>query len=309
MSQRYVDALDHQIGTLRWIQTPEGRRFGSYNYACFPPEWLRSTLAVAEPFYWSPQLCALLTDAAPGVPAWELREADALSPSGYMYFADPLPLPGAILPEVAPAHRAYFGPDDLRALAWREATTADGRRRGLLFYVFTRTGFRDGLPGIAWLWEYGTDIALNVGARFSPTADPDADEPYSAADQEARFTATLRYIAAAFAMCTEMLDAPRTATDRATRRRLARDVGQAPAVLADPQVRVVTLRRVRRSPTADPEAAPAEWSCQWMVRGHWRMQFYGTEGRHKAIYIAPFWKGPPSAPIKLPSARAFQVVR
>lgn len=40
-----------------------------------------------------------------------------------------------------------------------------------------------------------------------------------------------------------------------------------------------------------------EWSHRWLVRGHWRQQWYASEGVHRAIYINPHIKGPEDKPL------------
>jgi hypothetical protein len=45
-----------------------------------------------------------------------------------------------------------------------------------------------------------------------------------------------------------------------------------------------------------------EWSCRWMVRGHWRNQFYRSTGRREPLWITEYVKGPEGKPLKLPQA-------
>lgn len=82
--------------------------------------------------------------------------------------------------------------------------------------------------------------------------------------------------------------------DRAARRRLAR--------AGDPAapVRIVTLRDVRR-PTAGGGSTEGgrDWSCRWMVSGHWRDQPYASQGAVRRIWINPYPKGPEDKPLRV----------
>lgn len=73
-------------------------------------------------------------------------------------------------------------------------------------------------------------------------------------------------------------------------------------------VKVIQLRRVE-SPAhpAPPGADPVDWSCRWIVNGHWRNQPYKHE--RKLIYIMPFLKGPADRPLKVPTHTVYQVSR
>jgi len=72
---------------------------------------------------------------------------------------------------------------------------------------------------------------------------------------------------------------------------------------------VVVLRRQSDRHRADAEGGPVEWSHQWIVRGHWRKQFYPKAGRNVPIFIAPYIKGPADKPMKAPNPTVFSVER
>lgn len=66
-----------------------------------------------------------------------------------------------------------------------------------------------------------------------------------------------------------------------------------------PDLRVIHLRRaLPASSTRDDK--PVEWTCSWLVSGHWRMQWYPSKQSHNPKYIAPFVKGPTDKPLKSP---------
>lgn len=71
----------------------------------------------------------------------------------------------------------------------------------------------------------------------------------------------------------------------------------------------VTVLRLRRHVRVAAEAATTrDWSCQWIVRGHWRNHWYPSLGEHRQRYIAPHIKGPSDKPLQV-SDRAVEFVR
>lgn len=83
---------------------------------------------------------------------------------------------------------------------------------------------------------------------------------------------------------------------RGARRRMQRDM---PGL--DPTVRYVDLRRARTTtvgePSADGEHGTRQYHHQWVVRGHWRNQWYPSRGDHRPIWIAPHLAGPDDMPL------------
>lgn len=78
--------------------------------------------------------------------------------------------------------------------------------------------------------------------------------------------------------------------DRATRKRVQREwqVGD----------RLITLITLRRKTVKKDKEEPGkvEWSRRWLVKGHWRLQYYPKSKTHDYIYIADFIKGPEDKP-------------
>lgn len=71
------------------------------------------------------------------------------------------------------------------------------------------------------------------------------------------------------------------------------------AALRHPSVRVITLRRPAHG---EPEGGHrhVDWSCSWIVRGHWRRAPHGgtfNDGRDRT-WIKPYIKGPDGLPLR-----------
>jgi hypothetical protein len=82
--------------------------------------------------------------------------------------------------------------------------------------------------------------------------------------------------------------------DRPSKRRIARSKHQ-------PQwgdVRTIDLRRNVYPEGSFPQGeGERKYDHRWVVSGHWRKQWYPSEGRHKWRYIAAYVKGPEDAPL------------
>jgi hypothetical protein len=76
------------------------------------------------------------------------------------------------------------------------------------------------------------------------------------------------------------------------------------------RVQTIALRRkeTRYLNPSETGAAPVEWQHSWVVRGHWAWRACGPEhplaepyekGHHARIYVAPYVKGPESAPLRI----------
>lgn len=76
--------------------------------------------------------------------------------------------------------------------------------------------------------------------------------------------------------------------DRAARRRMARE-GREPA-----SVRVISIRGASASGGGD---GSREYVHRWVVRGHWRRQWYPSIQQNRPIWITPYVKGPEDAPL------------
>lgn len=74
-------------------------------------------------------------------------------------------------------------------------------------------------------------------------------------------------------------------------------------------IRVVILRRLSRVPGSAALSDSRDYSCQWLVGGHWRNQWYAKASVHAPKWIAPYVKGPEGKPFKAPTATVFSVAR
>lgn len=77
-----------------------------------------------------------------------------------------------------------------------------------------------------------------------------------------------------------------------------------------PTVRAVILRRSEQATSAGSMRGDVEWSCQWMVRGHWRKLHEPRKSDGATVtYVQPHVKGPQDMPFRAPSETVFVAQR
>lgn len=75
------------------------------------------------------------------------------------------------------------------------------------------------------------------------------------------------------------------------------------------EVNVVVLRRSEAGPRSECGGKSVEWACKWLVRGHWRQQFYPSTSEHRPLWIEPYVKGPDDKPLRMPGQTVYAVNR
>lgn len=75
-----------------------------------------------------------------------------------------------------------------------------------------------------------------------------------------------------------------------------------------PELRIVKLRANESRIYERSESEGREWSMRWVVRGHWRSQWFPTKKAHSQVWIAPYIKGPEGKPV-IGSRKIFDVSR
>lgn len=288
MTSRYAQALEQQRRYARWLATPAGVRdfFGQGSDQVLLRQFYRSAslaLAAADPYHWGPEMCGLLDGVSAEMPPWTLRREALPTDYGFCWFESPLPVDGGALHVVA--------------LAWGlsvPAVPSADDPETLVFHVYGGADHEHPILALLSLsWPMGDRVAAE-------DLDSDADTARNARMQRRMF----RYAAAIFALLEQrILVATPEGIDRAARRRLRKAKARQP-----PAILVVRLRRTAREGD-DHDGQPRAWTCRWVVRGHWRQQYYPSRGEYRPIFILPHIKGPEDMPLRAPAERVFAVVR
>lgn len=320
MNTNYSEALERQVAALRLITIPGfAERWGS-NWKDRTPSTSRQEMALlaqrlarADTVYIGRDIAATLGEVVQSeMPEWTLREEHLITSNGWCWFA---------------ANPGYRDETDaaavLRAMSWgllwvnqlRDlehgqrlmSFTNDAPEPGAVRSIRTLIlhpwySHRDHLsmfgPWTPLVWPVGS--SNTVVNEITMTGEPLSEQ----ARRDMRFEG--RLFAALMCFLGQRIFV--TSTERAERH--ARRRLEAQGWTHEPLIRVVQLRRTERSGYQSHEGTePVDWSCQWVVRGHWRQQWFPSKKANAPIWITPYVKGPEDKPLKAPRTTVFAVVR
>lgn len=283
--------------------------------------WAR-VLRTGELFYVAEALSALTRHAAETLSGYDLHPEDVPAETGVMFYADPLRDSGAPDPEGAPINLITWGPmgNSIVIHFWSPTSyrdTTPGRPLGFLIPGFAKALHenRHRLPKQIIpphpLPLHGFLYQRAVAIPFGGPIDVDYVTERKAREHEctgedcqtclyadlARDTARLQKLIVATWL---LMGQPITLTTPITPKPLGTGKrNQRPEPLKD-TVRYVELRAIKRPPAEQPDEhnAPGRvYQHSWVVRGHWRRQWYPSRGEHRPLWIAPHLAGPEDAPL------------
>jgi hypothetical protein len=296
------EALESKLAALRMSSRAQAegyedrdhrRRFGNYE---------RGRLRRAEPYFWTRQITDAVLVSSKSLPPdtkLSLNRYQDLQ-SGWFWFEHPVDCGG-----VAP----------FSALLWCVADVQDvedNNQPKRTLVVSTYRTLQPGLPEVcdsAYLGDMSSLDKLFADDRRWDDPDIVAIHKQTVIGDEtvrpSHLAGLFAFLLTALLWIDQTIVVAKDATaDRATRRRLARE-----GLVHDPVVKVITLRRQSRDGAATDDGGHIEWSCQWIVRGHWRQQLYPSTGERRPLFILPYVKGPDDKPLKPPAATVFAVTR
>jgi len=263
-------------------------------------------LARADLYYVADDMTDLAVAAGRSLPEWNITPSDIPSQNGFILFDKPVMVdvnkPGA-------PQEGYL--THITGFAWKispgveaRVTDDDSSKRAVshhpwpLLWVSTyadchlgavanrEAGLMDDDDVRYWLsqpkFAFTSEAACFIGGGW----------PRKIGDPGSVFNLWGKTLLSAWLLMQQPLAVTTTAwPDRASRRRMAADGHSDPA-----PVRVITLRRASRAPSAG--ISDREYRHQWIVRGHWRQQPCGP-GRQlrRPTWITPHIKGPEGAPM------------
>lgn len=271
---QYSAAIDAKLEALKSIRkhADDEVRQG------MEPGALAQFVLAADTYFWDDAIAKVVASSAELLPP-ESTVSGALFPRDcWFYFPEPMQFPD---PE--------FEAGGVRSSPTRAVLF--GIRRSLL-YVQRWRDWMGGLD-VADQSRYNLEIPLGDALR--------APEGIGGAGA-ARFI-----LAASLWVNQSVVVLREQPIERHARKRFMR----ASAVPAE-AIKVVTLRRAETAASGsqiNPADGAIEWSCQWIVRGHWRQQFYPSTGEHRPKWILPHVKGPEDRPLKSPTTTIFAVTR
>lgn len=255
---------------------------------------LLGILAHGSPYVVSAPICNVLEVAAESLPEITLRPDDLPTESGYVHYERPIDL---CLPQTTidrlnvDRHVKVTGSIKLCGFAWWADET------GLVLYVFAELTPAAPMPALLWsaAITFGSTWKMFNGREGGRSGVDHIDQFHLANAQRHLFTLL------AFMKQRITETRAQVITNRQARKRALELNGQA-------TVNVISLRQKERKPGESDEHHSIEWQCRWLVRGHWRRQYYPKSDEHRPRWIDGYVKGPEDKELVV-KATAFQVVR
>lgn len=276
----------------------------------------RDALNRSETFYVTTDMSRIIEVAARTAPCDPLRLTDLPCPNGFVYFdhhvesleqgeqavniTNPNTNEEAIFTDNMP-----FG---IRAIRWGAnpgqhgtwvlpGVEKDGwKGPGLILAIYDDRRSEQNDSGRLYLSHTSTwtaDLTWSLTDKTWVLADDDQYEPTAVSTRCAFYRkALLTFFRLTFQKIAVIHK------ERQVRQAVRRAVREGITVPDPGTINVVKLRREQQHPSGDPSHVQ-EWSHRWWVQGFWRNQWYPSLGRHQAVYIHPFIKGPLDKPLIL----------
>ena len=341
---RWEDAMIKQTALLEWSESRRGLRFLAGMFedanAKHTPDGRRDprllaaiqlqTLRLAEPVYVSEEVTEVIDEARKSWKPERLLPGDAFTPRGFLWFPRPVLLDDMPVTRTSPG-RATAPPGSLngfipvRGIGWLPLHAEDLSigTYWISFYVAAEDEYAlademgipsrfdlDGIPREEvlrampvslvhqWQWSWGSDgdVAedFDDASRYDVIPEDSVEDVIKRAKMQSALVQTTWRIAAQLV----------PAKHRPQRQwwRNANRNG-----IESKDVTVIQLRRTRSPQEGEAEEGGA-LTVRFVVRGHWRNQWYPSLGEHRQIWISPYVKGPDGAPLRR-TERAWEFVR
>lgn len=278
-------AVDEQLSLLNFLRSQMGKRF-IYGFAdrderdaALLTRALDVSLRTAEPVYMSPDAFTLVDSARRSFQPEPILATDLFIPAGFLLLPAPLAF-----------HDVHDKLVTIRAVSWMRhpVSYAGGRADGIHVANWARAGdptdYDDGLG-----FKLPYDLTLLAFHPMALGKLPPSD------DSTREWWAALQTIWRLAAQIVPAVERP----ERAARRNAKR------AGLVE-HVHVVRLPR-HQPPSGEPGSGAAiNYSHRFVVRGHWRNQWYPSIRAHRQVWISPYVKGPDDRPLVV-KERAFEL--
>jgi len=238
-----------------------------------------AALHSAELFYIAPAMGDLAAAAALSLPQFGLEPEDIPSEAGMMFFDEST---------LTVQHGEPSIENPVCAVQWLT------HRRGVLLAYYTdRDEMLDGQVRAGICTPINAAYSRSLMAPLVRLTGQDTLVPFHARGGDEGSLAlndVIRTVRSVWLLMQQPLASITEAVpDRASAKRIRR-IGLPPAA-----VRVIELRRPKGGNAKGDGSR--DFHHQWIVRGHWRQQWYPARQVHRPVWIAPHVKGPEGAPM------------
>lgn len=310
MTDRLADvALDHQLSMLRWCQTDIGRGYmdalfeesipGIKQVRANAPgsHIILSTLVAGGTYVVTSEILGVLDQAAETLPSGvRLHPNDLPTPTGFVWLEEPVAFQD-INDKTVIAQGFMWNQLKIGLMDEKSGDVLAEDSDGLSVILLTCPD--DPRDHMFETWKRDIDSRLVLRQQW-PTYMPmicgiwplDDRVTMTLDGTEHAITELFNWVAGFFFFINETwIDSRMFAPSRPAAKRAAR------LKKPEPEIKIVRLRRAEQRPTKAPSEDAPEWSHRWIVRQHWRHQWYPSENRHRWRLIPEYIKGPEDKPL------------
>lgn len=293
---KYSRALDEKYAALALSRRVAPRHEAGNSFKKAYGYMERMALRSAESYWWDSDIADVVIQSSRTLPTDMLISRERLlsgERTGWMFFERPIVLAGL---ESFSAILWFVQPDETAAL-W--VTTYGVRDSGACESMTSSSLLRDITISDFVRETQDSDVVESVDAFMTAWGG----EATSRSERNGCGELIRFFVAARLWTQQSIVAVANRPVDRHTKKRALRVQPD-----AECSVRVVLLRRKDYGPS-DGESRPVEWSCRWLVSGHWRNQYHQSTGERVPTWIMPYVKGPEDKPLKAPSPTVYAVTR
>lgn len=278
----WTEAVEMQFAALRLIERYE------HEHDEQAPSELLDSLRCAETYTWAPEPLDAVTIAARTIPDSATISAVTLpSPCGFWWLGHSPSRP-------------------FSALLWNVGSRKGRDDRLLYLALFNQVRGEQNdwnAPCLGNVMAWPIDVSLAQGLSF--TMEVLSTPIWNNTKEHARPAMTF-FLAGCVWLQQRILVTRAGHIERHRRKQLARE-HHAPL---PGDIKIVELRRRESTATPNQNPASVEWSCQWIVDGHWTHQAHGPGHSERRLqYVLPYLKGPDDKPLKVPKQTVYVVDR
>ena len=242
-------------------------------------------LITGTPFYLADEVMPLVRKGADSLPSsWRLLPSMLFKNSGFVWFENPVTMESGVIPLVGMGWIPQWESGVTPLTGHEDVPFEEGDMLHVVFFgipagrvpapvtvlpLDTKQSFGEWCIRMRTMWI----------SRYS--LDPTTEK--------------LRLFAAFLSFCNQrILERYHQVLPRQMKRQRARK-----GLIDVSSIQVIRLRQVAGHHNG--VGREVDWSCRWMVSGHWRNQFRPSYKDHYPKWIMPYLKGPEDKPLKLSS--------
>jgi hypothetical protein len=268
-----------------------------------------AVLQNAETIFMNRNFCDLVDYARISVPDELAFEEDWMfTPVGFLFLEEPFKVPDPVLDSAHWGNDSYAlrsmqermrGKMRITAVSWAKTST------GGYYFMCYQNGADYGGEGFMPWSHFVIRTGDRVLERLHLFERTFKDEGTYVAGRHMELNHEIRWVFTALHMMNQRL----TSMSKEKTSSLVRSMAMRKNLLLNPELRIVSLRRMEQERQSEGISRLVDWQWQWVVRGHWRLQPYQTLGDYKWIFIEAYVKGPDAKPLKPFGRTIFKAVR